>query len=188
MIFVCASGESIKDAELWRIAGAPTLAVNNTWKLVPWARWHYAGDRDWWDEHGAELRSRFRGRSYTRCEQSAIRYKARPVKTRDGRGLSDIRWAVRGGGNSGYQALQVAYFLGARKITLLGYDMCGKHWHPDHTGRNPTAADFRSWISEFDQLADDLAREGVQVYNASPISALTCFPIVELSEVAKCKR
>ena len=38
-------------------------------------------------------------------------------------GLSRTQGVIHQGKNSGYQALNLAYLLGAKRILLLGYDM-----------------------------------------------------------------
>lgn len=84
------------------------------------------------------------------------------------------------GDNSGYQAINLAYLLGATKIVLLGYDMQmtgGKaHWHTDHQKPlNAGGSDLEHWAKLFPQLAIDLAQEGIEVVNCTRETALTCF-------------
>ncbi|HCZ48509.1 MAG TPA: hypothetical protein DCZ11_05850, partial [Gammaproteobacteria bacterium] len=50
-------------------------------------------------------------------------------------GLSASPLRIHQGGNSGYQALNLAVLLGAERVILLGYDMHGGHWHGRHGGR-----------------------------------------------------
>jgi len=92
------------------------------------------------------------------------------------------RKAVHFGGNSGFQAINLAYLWGASRIVLLGFDMqVGRggesHWfgsHPDgHGFGNPTI--FDSWIKHLKILARDLNDQGVDVFNATRETALTCF-------------
>lgn len=85
------------------------------------------------------------------------------------------------GGNSGFQALNLAVQFGCRNIILVGYDMhdqAGVHWHGKHTGnlRNPTKKSLARWRGVLDGQAEPLKRMGVTVLNASPNSALTAYP------------
>lgn len=95
---------------------------------------------------------------------------------------------VGGGGNSGFQALNLAVQFGAAKIVLIGFDMDdagGKHWYGRNgwpMSNNPDRSCFRRWIAAFEKAAPVLAHRGIQVFNASPNSALRCFPLVDLEQ------
>lgn len=167
----------------WRV-----LAVNCTWQMVPWAAAMYAGDLDWWNRYGAGA-AEFKGEKWTRDGMAAAKYRLRRVVKREGRGLCRERGAVHSGGNSGYQAINLAYHFGARQIVLLGFDMHlqkGAHWHGDHEGMlNAPASHVAVWRREFEPLAFDLRHAGVRVLNATEGSALTCFPRVGLAEALR---
>lgn len=86
------------------------------------------------------------------------------------------------GGNSGFQALNLAVQWGAAQILLIGFDMTdagGAHWYGRNnwTGaNNPDQNNFKRWIAAFESAAVTLKRMGVEVVNCSPHSALGCFP------------
>jgi hypothetical protein len=88
---------------------------------------------------------------------------------------------VGGGGNSGFQALNLAAQLGANRILLVGFDMtdgAGAHWYGRnnwHMANNPDESAFRRWRPALDAAAPVLAARGVDVVNASPASALSGF-------------
>lgn len=93
----------------------------------------------------------------------------------------------RGGGNSGFQALNLAVQFGAKRIILVGFDMrldLGVHWHGPHGKglNNPRDILFASWRDALNGAAASLAGLGVEILNASPVSALTAYPIVDLRE------
>jgi hypothetical protein len=92
------------------------------------------------------------------------------------------REKIHFGGNSGYQAVCLAALWGVKTIVLLGFDFAvgpqgESHWfgdHPKNQGfHNPV--EFKSWIKNFATLARDLDDAGVDVYNASRNTGLTCF-------------
>lgn len=190
---IIASGPSMSqiDMEVVRKSGWKVMAVNNSYKLAPWADALYAGDLAWWERYGSGLD--FKGQRYTRIEVAAKRYGATITPERKGDGLCTTPMCVHTGGNSGFQSLNLAYHLGARRIVLLGFDMQHtggrKHWHPDHehiTGKrvlNCPDAHIREWIKMFRPLARDLASQGVEVINCTPDSALPWFEKLPL-EVA----
>ena len=84
------------------------------------------------------------------------------------------------GNNSGYQAINLAYLLGATTILLLGYDMQktgGKsHFFGDHPEPLNAGSDYSDWARLFVGLAADLRTEGIAVTNYTRETALTCFP------------
>jgi hypothetical protein len=77
-----------------------------------------------------------------------------------------------GGGSSGYQAIQLAWNLGASKIILLGYDMAGdQHFFGTHPkGLNNAPAD--SHQGPFVGLSKAAQAIGLDVVNCSRQSAL----------------
>lgn len=93
---------------------------------------------------------------------------------------------IHEGGNSGYQAINLAYHAGAAHIVLLGFDMKtnGKrHWFGDHpTPALNVSSPYDVWIPKFGPLAADLAADGVAVTNCCTDSALGAFVRRPLSE------
>jgi hypothetical protein len=96
---------------------------------------------------------------------------------------------VGGGGNSGFQALNLAAQLGARRIVLIGFDMNGRggpHWYGRNGwmgANNPDESNFRRWRAGFEAAAPVLAERGVEVVNASPLSDLKAFRKASLPEI-----
>lgn len=93
-----------------------------------------------------------------------------------------------GGGNSGFQALNLVIQWGARRIILIGFDMTdssGVHWYGRNRwpqSSNPNTAAFRGWIATFERSVAVLREIGADVVNCSPHSALTCFPKMSIEE------
>lgn len=87
------------------------------------------------------------------------------------------------GGNSGAGAIYLAWWLGAARVGLLGYD-CQvtnglKHWHGDHDGRhNGNAGTMPEWPKQFAKVAHSLS--DIDVINCSRETALECFPRMTL--------
>ncbi len=128
----------------------------------------------------------FKGDKYTWSEDAARDYGLIHVLSRCDIGLGhDV---IHTGGNSGHQAINLAYLMGAKKIILLGFDMQrtgGRtHFHGDHEGMsNPDDAIFREWVKNFEVMAKDFQEVGVEVLNASRETALTCFPRISISDI-----
>lgn len=92
-----------------------------------------------------------------------------------------------GGGNSGFQALNLALQFGAARVILVGFDMNlagGVHWHGRHEARlnNPTDQALARWAEALDGQAAAIAALGVEVVNASPSSSLGAYPKRSLAE------
>lgn len=103
------------------------------------------------------------------------------LKHRHADGLSFDPKVLHTGGNSGYQAINLAVLLGAKKILLLGYDMSKpngrSHWHGDHPEgmNNPEDGHFKRWKEAFATILPDLEKAGVEVVNCTDGSELNCF-------------
>ena len=165
---VCiASGPSLTkaDCDLVGASGLPTIAVNNSWKLAPFADVIYAGDSDWWSRHIREIN--IAAERWT-CNRSAARWYR-----------LNYHHAV-GYWNSGLRAVQFALLQGAKRVILLGYDCSvenGTHWHGNHpNGNNPDAAKCKGWIEQFKSLA------AFDIINSSRVSALPWFPRASLEQ------
>ena len=166
-------------AALKRRKGWQLLTVNNSWKLAPWADVMFAGDLQWWDRYGHEVKG-FAGERWTRDEAAALRHRLRLVRLRHGTGLCREQGHIHSGGNSGYQAINLAWHFGAKQIVLLGFDMHrhgGGHWHVEHEGMlSAPEGHISQWRRNFEALAFDLRAAGVEVVNATKGTALAAFP------------
>lgn len=162
------------------------MAVNDCYRIAPWADALYAADEEWWHLHkGAEG---FAGEKWTQSSAAATRYDLRHIEGVDRPGLSLDPHRIHFGLNSGFQALNLAVLLGAYRILLLGYDMrlaaSGKrHWFGDHPGAMNKDSDYRAFAARFDAILPQLDAVGVEVINCTPGTALRCFPQAELRTV-----
>jgi len=162
------------------------IAVNESFRLVPWADIIYSAEGVWWSMRGHEV-SKCPGLKLTFEPNAIARHRIEIVKQKTVETVWSMKmeWAKRGhvgsGGNSGFQMVNLAAQFGATGIALIGFDMNmngGCHWHVNHPVplRNPTYERFAKWIAALDGAAPDLAQHGVDVINCSPTSSLTAFP------------
>ncbi len=165
---------------------ARIIAINDSYRLAPWADLLYFCDRRWFEWHQARAEFRtFKGSKVTLDEQVLKAHpEIRGVKNTGRDGLETDPTGVRTGRNGGYQAINLAVHLGARRIVLLGYDMrlvAGRtHWHGGHPVAIRDTVFTNSMLPCFPSLVKPLKELGVEVLNATPGSALTVFPMVEL--------
>jgi uncharacterized Rossmann fold enzyme len=92
---------------------------------------------------------------------------------------------VNGGGNSGYQAINLAYHLGAERVILLGYDMhCHSgqsHWFGDHPKDFASNTQYERFIKRFRTIKP--ADYGIEILNCSRVTALDAFPRYSLDDL-----
>lgn len=174
------------------------IAINDAYRLAPWADVLYFCDDKWWTWHHQKLAG-WQGRIVRlaggRHDFGDPRIKVLKNDNSDGKshgGLAAQRDALRPGRNSGYQAIGLAVHFGAKRILLLGYDMQARiengvpktHWFGDHPGgTNPIV--YRQMLPQFDTLPKLLAARGVEVVNCTPGSALRCFRTSTIEEALR---
>lgn len=147
---------------------------------APFADVLYGADATWW--RAAKNAPGFRGLKVS-CTPNEFR-DVLVLEHRHEPGLSHDPGVLHTGGNSGYQAINLAILLGASRVLLLGYDMRHrdgkKHWHGDHPAgmTNPREGNFKGWLANFATIETD-----ADVINCTPGSALTCFPMANLEDV-----
>ena len=96
------------------------------------------------------------------------------------------------GRSSGYQACNLAFHLGVKRILLLGFDMRAvngrTHWHEQH--QRPTSPkDYATHMAPpFKRLAEELGARGVEVVNCTPGSAITAFPVMPIEQALAAER
>lgn len=165
------------------------IVINDSYLLCPWAEALYFCDGTWWKGVRDFAIPIFKGKY--RISMGTSEDGTKRVGHGGIRGLSKAPESLAHGTNSGYQAINLAFHLGASHIILLGYDMhCtgAAHWH---TGHGPYDADPKRYeakiqhdmLPRFQSLVDPLRSMGVQVTNCSPGSALRCWPMGDLEKV-----
>lgn len=186
-VAVIAAGESAGRVPLAGLQGAArAIVVNNSWRLAPWADLLYAADGRWWDAYPAAARD-FAGIKVTADKLVAARLGLHRLTVLEGEHahrLSLEPGVVGHGGHGGFQAVNLAIQLGARRVLLVGLDLRGGHWHGDHLLplRNPTEGNLARWRERLDGVAPAIAALGVEVLNCSPGSALSAFRRMKLEE------
>lgn len=162
---------------------ATVIAINDAYKLAPWADVLYACDPKWWRYYGGV--PSFTGYRYS-IDSPAANYGVQVLKMGLQDGFSADPIEIRHGKNSGYQALQVAVKMGARRVLLLGYDMQPtngrEHWFGSHPSTVKSKMPFESWQACFQTIVEPLQALGVQVVNCSRETALSVFPRQSLLE------
>ncbi len=185
---IVASGPSTKSAGIEKLRGRlPVIAIKeNAYDLCSWADVAYGCDLAWW-KHRRGLQT-FKGlkigwdkslpQFFPDVKTITIKKtKEHPVQYSDEMHF-DEPGVIGGGGNSGFQAANLAAQFGADRILGIGFDMYGDHWYGRNNwmkGNNPVETNFRTWRRAFENAADTFKHMGIEFVNASPNSTLKCF-------------
>lgn len=154
----------------------------------------YAADFHWWKYHISDIARDFDGKCWS-CEtpgngnwgkQDPAAWGITTLKCGIvGKGLSRDPDSIVGGSNSGYQAIGLAYHLGASTIILLGFDMhChgGKsHWFGDHPKGFNSNNKYERFIAAYRTIKPE--NYGIEILNCSRKTALDAFPLVNLDDL-----
>lgn len=194
---MAATGPSltVEAANACAASGWPIVAVNDAYRLLPGAAVLYACDAAWWDVHGGcpgfrgeKWSSHSAGLMAPQNDKAACqaRYGLSLVAGADGPGFSLDPDRIHYGSNSGFQAINLAILFGARTIVLVGFDMRGRtHFFGRHplplNQMDESRPGFERYIRYFVEAATTLPPH-VRILNATPGSALTCFPMVTLDD------
>lgn len=193
---IVASGPSTKAADVAQLKGRiRVIAIKeNAVELCSWADVVYGCDLPWW-KHRRGLTS-FNGlkigwdaripQYFPDVKTIRIAEKQRNLQRHPRQYLDEIivhePGLIGAGGNSGFQALNLAVQFGATRIVGVGFDCNGSggaHWYGRNNwtkGNNPDEANFRRWRLAFDSAAGRLRDLGVEFINAAPNSSLKAYP------------
>jgi hypothetical protein len=160
----------------------------------------YGADCGWWHFHIHDINMGFAGKRWS-CDpmKDGIHTKSnwnthdpdewgiKVLGCKVGKGITGLsrdKDVVVSGGNSGYQAINLAYHLGATRIILIGMDMSwqgGKsHWFGDHPEELTNAKPDR-YIAAFRTIKP--ADYGLEIINCSRRTALDAFPRQNLEDI-----
>jgi len=100
-------------------------------------------------------------------------------------GLSKKQGVIHRGGNSAYQALNLALLLGAERVIFIGLDlmMTGmqRHWFGEHPEHMNASSNYSNFIRDFQTI--DPKAYGLEIWNCSRRTALNHFACHDLDEV-----
>jgi hypothetical protein len=201
-VAILASGPSMARAQCDLVRGTDwtAVAINETWRLAPWAAVLYGCDWQWWaakapqpnDFDGlrvvgtvAQIRGKSQLTPKMAWQEPFLHYL--PVKA----GAHTPLWtgtAVGAGSNSAFQVANWVARCGVKRIILLGVDCHSPnaHWHGGHD--HPKAQHqkpqlMNTWLRAWKNAAPEFVERGIEVINCSPASALKEFRRANLVDV-----
>lgn len=142
-VYIIGGGPSLLDLDLSLIHDKRVIGVNQAYKLGQWIDICWYGDKQWYPSQLPSI-NQYKGLVVTCSHEAQAHRRYKRVKY-VGRGkhagvASSKRTHIAWNGNSGASAINVAYWLGANRVVLLGFDAKlpddkrnGKtHWHNDY--------------------------------------------------------
>lgn len=187
-VVLLATGPSLCQEDVDYVRGkARVIAINDAYRLAPWADCLYATDAKWWHWH--EGVPSFTGPKWSLEHSAWNNFRARypdvqRLRNTGPDGLEHHPGGLKNGRNSGYAAVNLAVHYGAARIILLGYDMQvakgRSHFFGDHP--NKQQSPYAMFRQRFESIVKPLRKVNVTVVNCSRHSALTCFTKAALRE------
>jgi len=195
-VIVAASGPSLTDDVARKCRKARwfgpyrIVCVSDAYRRFVNADILYSCDAEWWNVHDGA--PDFKGEKWSSHDpkpgsgndkrQAAERWGLNLVLGKHGLGFSTNPEVIHYGHNSGFQAVNVAILKGATKVVLVGFDMREvdgrRHFFGDHPAGLRNHGNYQNFIKAFENACPT----PVPIINATPGSALTCFPMMPLEE------
>jgi len=181
-----------------RLGERRCIACNNSWELTD-CEILYFGDTKWWDKvwgNRQKVEKQFDGVVCTSALSSLkMGLKVKHIRRVSSVGIDKRPDYLRWNHNTGMSAINIAYHLGATKIVLLGFDMRTikgmKNYHNDHKEMPESEKNmkkrFELHMNGVLAISRDAKKYGVEIYNATPGSAIPerFFPIIPPEEGLK---
>ncbi len=182
-VAIVASGPSTSRASVEKLRDRiHVIAIKKNVELCPWADVVYGCDEAWW--RSVDGLPDYKGLKVSWVDGGSKHFPdvcPLEIRKKTDEILLERFGVVGSGGNSGFQALNLAVQFGARGILLIGFDVQdrgGAHWYGRNNwigANNPSNDNFSRWQKSFANAAGLLSAMDVQVVNAAPYSALRCF-------------
>jgi hypothetical protein len=195
-VFCLASGPSLTRAVADRLrdAGARAIVVNSSCALAPWADVLYFTDSGWYEPR-RELVANWTG-AVVSMSRTAKRELPDKVNRVEGQGdpmgppsFARGRSVIQQGRSSGHTAVSLAIAMGAARVVLVGYDMRvvdgREHHHAEYSGARDLDQYAREFVPAFNGWRAAAEAVGAEIVNATPGSAVTEFPFVDLEDMLK---
>lgn len=177
---IVASGKSLTKEDVDYCKDKSVVyVVNNCYQLAPWAKALYACDEEWWDAYKPE----FSGEKWTINENASKKYGLNHINY-DSQLIFSAKDIIATGNNSGFQAMNLAYLHGYKRIILLGFDYMnsGQHWFGKHKGSLQKSPDMRRWVQHMRKAQPIMESLGIDVINCTRETAIDCFKQMPITE------
>lgn len=208
-VFLMAGGPSLRGFDATVLRGRKVMAINSSARMVLDAG--IADPMLWfmdsgWFKANRELIAAWPGLVFTASKHAkeAMPDKVRRVETIGRPGFFPARHdgtpgpadnKIRTSRSSGHAGVAISVMMEAWRVVLLGFDMKAAvdavtgaariHHHDEYGPRNAesSAKELQEFRDKFRGWNADAQALGTEIWNATPGSALTEFPMVDLAQV-----
>jgi hypothetical protein len=163
------------------------FGCNDAFRIVPELDVHYACDFSWWRKHFQSMKDYPTTHGMWTQEPAMSRTEfpgLRRIAGTAAAGLSRKQNLIHFGNNSGYQLINLAYLFGVRNFILCGYNMKvvnkRRHFFGDHPEGLNRSGSYSGFVQNYETIKP--ADYGIEIINATPDSALKCFPKMGLAD------
>ncbi|RWB85927.1 MAG: hypothetical protein EOQ52_20470 [Mesorhizobium sp.] len=187
-VFILAAGPSTLALDLSRLKDRRVIAVKSAWKVYPKADVLFFADGRWWREKALRPGAAdFAGLIVTSAQEIGDPRVTRIAKVDPKHGFASKPHQVALARSSTTGAINLAIHFGAARIVLLGVDAkpAADGTRHNHRLRWPWPPSKTCWsdqVKEFEMVAPSAKALGVEIVNANPDSAVTCFPRVPFDQ------
>jgi len=198
-VFIIGGGPSLLQQDLTLLHDKRVIGVNQAFRLGPWVDVCWFGDKQWYSQNLPDIKE-YGGLIVTCSVEAQANKRLKRVKYLGRSKQKGIeikrRTHIAWNGNSGASAVNLAYWLGAKRVVLLGFDMKNpedpkdmqSHWHnhyePKIDKRTRKLIDpYPRFMKGWPVIKIDADRAGLEIINATPNSALTLFEYRSLEEI-----
>ena len=187
-VFVVGGGHSLRGFDFSRLYDRQAIAVNAAGYDLPTADVLFFHDGGFLDRN-RDLVGSFRGLVVTTSRYAGDQMPSRVLVVATEERLSFLagtEGAIKRGRSSGHSAVSLAIAMGASQVVLLGFDCRSDspvtHYHDRYL--EPDAAIYANSFAPAWRGWNEAARRAqVQVVNATPDSAISEFPFVDIDDV-----
>lgn len=172
--FILGTGASLNQRDVDMVRGYRVIAINEAYKLAPWADMLYACDMKWWDHYIDDVKATFQGERWSQV-QATSRDMQGEIRRHHKRGVhhvislsepgfSTTPGTVHTGGSSGYQAIQLAVHRDASEICLLGFDGKPGTFYKERPERFKKHSPYGMWKKRYKEMVE---LSPVPIYNCT---------------------
>lgn len=182
--YIVGGGPSVNDVDLERLRGQNVIVTNSSFEDCPWASVLFFMDSAWEEKNRGKLYD-FPGLIVTIKKLYRDSKRIRFVHPSPSAGIEWRPAYINYASNSGLGAIHLALRFGATKAILFGFDcqpVGGKMNYHDRYDSHPQVEIFDKFQRDFSNKAG-LVQQHMEVINATPATALDCFPVATPEEV-----
>jgi len=170
IVCIIGGGPSLKTFDISVTKDQHCIAVNQSYEIAPWAEVLHYADAAWWEWNHAHILTHWPEPKLITTATSEIKginsHKRLKRFWRDRNDFTTDKGKLHGW-DSGTQAVNLAFHMGAKRIVLFGIDMQRgpkgeSQWHNKHKRKTKTE-NYTKFTNSLRKTVAELEKRGVQV-------------------------